>query len=169
MKRKRFLISFVLSLLNGLNAESNPPKSDSFGRVTPECDEMYGWKSFGQNCYKIFGSGMYDKKAWYIASETCIINGGNLTSIHSQAEDEFVASMFEGVYHEGGGWMGLYRDDHNNFKWVDGSTYDYNNWDEAHDEPDGQGCANYEGRYDYKWWETPCDHIHSFCCKKPAY
>jgi hypothetical protein len=66
--------------------------------------------------------------------------GGNLVTINDQAEQEWLVKTF-GI---GNLWIG-YTDEQteNSFKWVDGSTSNYTNW-ESSGQPD-----NYQGIEDY--------------------
>ena len=59
--------------------------------------------------------------------------GGNLTSIHSGEENDFVKSL---AYYSDNTWIGGSDARHEgNWEWTDGSTWDYEYW--LSDQPDG--------------------------------
>ncbi|XP_053703851.1 galactose-specific lectin nattectin-like [Synchiropus splendidus] len=48
-----------------------------------------GWSQLGCNCFRYFGSQM----SWADAEHHCIGQGGNLASIHSDAEHQFIRGL----------------------------------------------------------------------------
>jgi hypothetical protein len=48
-----------------------------------------GWKEFGGHCYKLFS----DRLWWEAAENYCQDLGGHLTSVHSQAENDFLQDL----------------------------------------------------------------------------
>lgn len=47
------------------------------------------WQSFQSNCYRLVG----EKKSWQDAKKTCLRSGGDLVSIHTLSELEFVTKQ----------------------------------------------------------------------------
>jgi len=88
-------------------------------------------------------AGEFDNGYYYIsknesyandAIQECEYSNGNLVSISSQQENDFVSSLVPGVQF----WIGLTDEgSEGNFEWVDGSVYDYQNW--APTEPSNSG------------------------------
>ncbi|RWS18360.1 hypothetical protein B4U80_12515, partial [Leptotrombidium deliense] len=87
-----------------------------------------GWKWFGNKCYFVSGMKSTQKKA----GEICSKMNGDLVSIHSKTENDFVQSMLGRVdlqehYRY---WLGAERvgNDQFQFQWSDGSTFKYSHW-----------------------------------------
>uniref|UniRef100_A0A914Q700 C-type lectin domain-containing protein n=1 Tax=Panagrolaimus davidi TaxID=227884 RepID=A0A914Q700_9BILA len=77
-------------------------------------------------CYIVLGG-----EFWQDAEQRCVISGGHLVSIHSLEEDLYVTHLVSGAPAHGlyGVWIGLYTEDSNrNWKWTDGTPFDYHNW-----------------------------------------
>lgn len=49
------------------------------------------WQSFQSNCYRLVG----EKKSWQDAKKTCLRSGGDLVSIHTLSELEFVTKQIK--------------------------------------------------------------------------
>ena len=75
-----------------------------------------------------------------------------MVSIHSEPEHQFVLGL-----NAEGAWIGSRRDlgDRNNWVWLDGTSWDYDNW--LSGEPNDQGGAeNCILMYNSLWVDTPC-------------
>jgi len=130
------------------------------------CDEMNGWLEFENYCYKAvepeYGP------TWHEANDICKELDANLASIHSDEENNFILSITSGFHF--GVWIGLHWDD-NEFKYTDGSAYDYSNWYPG--EPDENACVGFrhsDGLWngfqddaDCNFWEA------DYVCKKPKH
>lgn len=57
---------------------------DSWSEVKVDCEPS--WQPFQSNCYRLVG----EKKSWQEAKKTCLRSGGDLVSIHTLSELEFV-------------------------------------------------------------------------------
>ncbi|KAK1879694.1 Lactose-binding lectin l-2 [Dissostichus eleginoides] len=112
------------------------------------------WTSFDGRCYKYIGT----QATWARAELQCVSQGGNLVSIHSRAEEDFVKLLIKlSDPAEGITWIGL-SDIYEQGRWVwsDGCAAKYFFWKQG--EPNNQGgnehCVfnNWSG----KWNDTPC-------------
>ena len=121
-----------------------------------------GWSKFRNACYKYIN----ELKTWNDAERTCTEFGAHLTSIHSQEEADFTASL-PGSSKPRVAWIGGDRSG-NVGKWIDGTKFDFRNW--KHLEPNNLGgnekCIETFIASDNKWNDIPCNIPHSFLCKK---
>uniref|UniRef100_A0A2K5PV31 Fc epsilon receptor II n=1 Tax=Cebus imitator TaxID=2715852 RepID=A0A2K5PV31_CEBIM len=120
----------------------------SRGFVCNACPE--NWVSFQQKCY-YFGKGT---KQWVHARYACEDMEGQLVSIHSHEEQDF---LIKHASHTGS-WIGLRNLDlKGEFIWMDGTPVDYSNW--APEEPtnrnQGEDCVMMRGSGD--WNDIYCD------------
>jgi hypothetical protein len=76
---------------------ADPTTDHGTAGTTPSQRCPNGWQEFGSHCY-LYGS---QWKNWTMAYSDCIMEGGNLASIHSKAENDFVSNQFENT-----GWIG---------------------------------------------------------------
>uniref|UniRef100_A0A8C9ZTB6 C-type lectin domain-containing protein n=1 Tax=Sander lucioperca TaxID=283035 RepID=A0A8C9ZTB6_SANLU len=85
------------------------------------------WFSFNGRCYKYVAT----RLTWADAELHCVSQGGNLVSIHSLEEENFIKSLIKNFDHaQGFTWIGL-SDIHkegNTWFWSDGSVVDYSFW-----------------------------------------
>lgn len=56
----------------------------------PQCDLASGWSPYGSNCYKLKAKTM---KSWSQARRDCVQEGGDLVSITSAAEEQYVTGI----------------------------------------------------------------------------
>lgn len=56
----------------------------------PQCDLANGWSPYGSNCYKLKADTM---KSWSQARHDCVQEGGDLVSITSAAEEQYVTGI----------------------------------------------------------------------------
>lgn len=135
-----------------------------------------GWSYFSQtrSCYRTLKNGY-----WYTAEEDCQAAGAHLTSIHSQAENEFVMQISkEGFVANDASqpYIGLHRPN-GTWIWTDGSVSNYTNWHPGRPRTSPYDCA-YVFADDYasnggwlsSWESGSCYDVHrAFVCKKPAF
>eukprot|EP00092_Neocalanus_flemingeri_P061228 GFUD01073572.1.p1 GENE.GFUD01073572.1~~GFUD01073572.1.p1 ORF type:complete len:203 (+),score=49.89 GFUD01073572.1:174-782(+) len=92
------------------------------------------WTMFKQSCYKL----VIDYTGIEVCREDCKKEGGDLASIHSKEENDFIISFLEERPIRGGqkdAWIaGSITEIDGQFSWLDGSDWDFENWDEG--EPD---------------------------------
>ena len=139
-------------------------------------DSGEGWiqgsADFENYCYKILGAEVYDDPqyiSFYQCKQDCNKLGGELASIHSEAENSLIYENLAGMYPPRKTLTGL-KDD----KWLDGTYFDFNKWYSA--PKTFWDCAFIGGYiYDDHWgpfWTTgDCfnDEIKFDCaCKKSA-
>lgn len=92
------------------------------------------WFQFGGSEYAITS----EPNSWYGARAEAQFNGGDLASLGSAAEEDFIQATFAGFNF----WIG-YTDElvENSFGWTDGSPVTYTNW--APGEPNNLGNEDY--------------------------
>ncbi|KAM9750928.1 galactose-specific lectin nattectin-like [Menidia menidia] len=125
-----------------------------------------GWTQFGSRCF-IFH---YTSKTWIDAENHCLSIGGNLASIHSAEENNFLSDLIlrvTGRRHVT--WIG--GSDavaEKTWLWSDGSQADYFNW--FKEQPNNYGGKEHcleiylGGTF---WNDRPCDvKTHFLCAKK---
>nr|XP_032645319.1 C-type lectin domain family 4 member F-like isoform X1 [Chelonoidis abingdonii] len=75
-----------------------------------------GWRFYGGNFY-YFSQG---RKSWEEAERFCVSQDSHLTSVSSQAEQEFLTKESKGQHY----WIGLIdRETEGSWRWVDGTEY----------------------------------------------
>ncbi|XP_037360593.1 low affinity immunoglobulin epsilon Fc receptor [Talpa occidentalis] len=122
----------------------------SSGSLCDSCPER--WVYFQRKCY-YFGEGA---KRWFQARIECRNLQGQLVSIHSQEEQDFLtrhASRTES-------WIGLRDlDVEGEFVWMDGTTPDYSNWRPGEPNNGGQGenCVMMQGSG--QWNDAYCRNL----------
>ncbi|CAJ0601813.1 unnamed protein product [Cylicocyclus nassatus] len=151
--------ALVFALLSMAEAFLYPNSSEQISRSLDQSPNLFylnhssaaqqgycgvGWTYFDETdaCYKNFFWANFDD-----AERRCRYSGGHLTSIHSYAENSFVAELAKmgiklstDAY---GTWIGLVRSDYlkkssaKNWVWMDGTKVDYLAWSPT--EPDDYG------------------------------
>ncbi|XP_038077198.1 lymphocyte antigen 75-like [Patiria miniata] len=125
-----------------------------------------GWSPYGSNCYYFQPEGQ-NLVEWPVADFDCVSMGGQLASIHSKPENEFVRSNTKRTESM---WIGLYRSDAGGFSWEDGTGVDFVNW--AQDEPSWQWDGEHENCVELyldrgEWNDLDCKFLKSYVCKMP--
>jgi len=153
------------------------------------CDE--GWEAYGDNCYYLEtekkGSNMGNEwYTWIDARAACVrMGGGDLATIHDEAENDFIASRLVAAALPATSWVTLWIGLRrvgvaNTFEWVDGRDEQgyYENWGRF--PGGGREPNNYGGSQDracmvYNWYggAGTWDDIsksgrQTFVCKKEA-
>eukprot|EP00928_Gymnodinium_smaydae_P044926 TRINITY_DN29995_c0_g1_i1.p1 TRINITY_DN29995_c0_g1~~TRINITY_DN29995_c0_g1_i1.p1 ORF type:complete len:307 (-),score=69.51 TRINITY_DN29995_c0_g1_i1:77-997(-) len=122
------------------------------------CDE--GWSQWDAFCYKYY----WEMKTWPEAEELCRQRGAHLVSIHSQAENRFVAVLQHGLK----GWIGytdIDKDTH--YEWSDNTQDDFTNF--------AKNCTGRENDPDCKpeevqqqWYSSSGASTSPYTCKRNA-
>ena len=80
------------------------------------------WQALESSCYKVMGMfGNSQTFGWLKALRVCLGLGGNLVSITSEKEKEFVHDLSSSTIRNHAAWIGLIYD--SQWKWIDGSSF----------------------------------------------
>ncbi|NXJ85344.1 MRC2 protein, partial [Trogon melanurus] len=145
------------------NATADPFLTDSWSEVKVDCEPS--WQPFQSNCYRL----VREKKSWQEAKKTCLRSGGDLVSIHTLSELEFVTKQIKQDVEEL--WIGL--NDlklQMNFEWSDGTPVRFTYWHPF--EPNNfrdslEDCVTIWGP-EGRWNDSPCNQSLPSICKKPG-
>ncbi|XP_028447977.1 ladderlectin-like isoform X2 [Perca flavescens] len=125
------------------------------------------WTQFGSRCFAFY----IQRKTWIDAETFCISAGGNLASIHSDAEHGFLkAFIFQVTGAHTTSWIGGFDAvKEGTWMWTDGSKFNYKSWGPG--EPNGIGhenCLTMNWRENWNDW--PCStNQASYVCSKNLY
>uniref|UniRef100_A0A4Q8K438 U90-Liphistoxin-Lth1b_1 n=1 Tax=Liphistius thaleban TaxID=1905330 RepID=A0A4Q8K438_9ARAC len=102
-------------------------QSDKRNSSAIECPD--GWLGFGSKCYAAYGEKSSGQLSWTAAASVCRDRyGGNLASIHSKEEQDFLVKNFLTIP-DLSAWTGLHdRKLKNVYEWDDHSSLDYTYW-----------------------------------------
>lgn len=64
----------------------------SLANPGPQCDLNNGWRPHGSNCYKLNAE---TRKSWTEARADCVLQGGDLVSITSAEEEQYVTATLD--------------------------------------------------------------------------
>jgi len=158
------------SVNNGIASQAYQTSANSInfeGKVF-KCDDAAGWKAWKDHCYYYSPKGV--KRTWYEARQECIDMGGDLASINTKGENDFVESVIWQGHREDledvDVWIGLNDlDKYNYYQWVDGSPVSYTKW--SFNEPDGGDpqCVKFI-RLEGYWSDKKCTQQLPYMCKK---
>uniref|UniRef100_UPI003D30D83F Mannose receptor C type 2 n=1 Tax=Bos taurus TaxID=9913 RepID=UPI003D30D83F len=126
-----------------------------------ECEPS--WQPFQGHCYRL----QAEKRSWQESKKMCLRGGGDLLSIHSMAELEFITKQIKQEVEEL--WIGL--NDlklQMNFEWSDGSLVSFTHWHPF--EPNNfrdslEDCVTIWGP-EGRWNDSPCNQSLPSICKK---
>ncbi|XP_067686863.1 macrophage mannose receptor 1-like [Haliotis asinina] len=124
-----------------------------------------GWKPYLNSCYLVVKT----EVTWQAARTACRAAGGDLTSVASKIENQFINSQIQKGFNDGV-WIGFNAlKNVNSFVWTNGDPNQYTNW--ARNEPN-----NYQGHQENcvlmysngaQWNDDACDSNHGYVCKAP--
>ncbi|XP_039397302.1 C-type lectin domain family 4 member K-like isoform X2 [Mauremys reevesii] len=142
--------------------------------VQGRCSDMLkklprGWRFYGGNLY-YFSKG---KKSWDKAEQFCMSWNSHLTSVSSQAEQEFLSSETQGEAH----WIGLTNQEtESSWRWADGTEYraDASRGFWAENEPNnhdpekdgGEDCVHTDPENRNLWNDYNCTEPFRWICKQ---
>ncbi|XP_071511250.1 macrophage mannose receptor 1-like [Diadema antillarum] len=139
-----------------------PPPVEEHPGYCPE-----GLEEFDAYCYYFPPDNVFFE--WYSARYECQRLGGDLASIHSKAENEFIREIIQSRFGFRDVWIGLTRSEDGGFMNTDNTPVDYVNW--ANGEPSGdwrgssEDCVEmYTNNYG-TWNNADCFSQASFLCK----
>ncbi|XP_072020013.1 LOW QUALITY PROTEIN: uncharacterized protein [Amphiura filiformis] len=125
-----------------------------------------GWTKWGTACYYIEET--IELGTWDDAQYACNTNrGSNLVSVHSQGENNFLQERASSVWARANVWLGMDRDDNQQFEWTDQSTVNYVNWNT--NEPNGapaENCVEFNSETG-TWGDEDCTDFAYYICKLP--
>ncbi|XP_039398000.1 C-type lectin domain family 4 member F-like [Mauremys reevesii] len=128
-----------------------------------------GWTFFSGNFYYL----SHEKKPWDEAERFCVSQDSHLTSVSSQAEQEFLSNETKGQDH----WIGLTdRETEGSWRWADGTEYRADAsrgfWEENQPDNWDQGTGGREDcveirTMELKWWnDANCTLPSRWICKQ---
>uniref|UniRef100_A0A4W4GDP0 C-type lectin domain-containing protein n=1 Tax=Electrophorus electricus TaxID=8005 RepID=A0A4W4GDP0_ELEEL len=127
-----------------------------------------GWWPYGSHCYMVYNG--KEGFSWHEARYRCqLIRGGDLASVHSRAEAEFIRNINYTKYHNV--WLGLTRDDFtqtDGWGWTDMTALSFTNWapgepNEAIHDMGREDCV--EMYVDGAWNDNNCLQKRGFVCR----
>ncbi|CAM4670188.1 unnamed protein product [Lepidochelys kempii] len=124
-----------------------------------------GWRFYGGNFYYF----SQEKKPWDEAERFCVSQDSHLTSVSSQAEQEFLSSESKGESH----WIGLTdRGTEGSSRWVDGTEFRADAsrgfWEENQPDNWHQGTGGREDCVEIRprWNDANCTLLSRWICKQ---
>ncbi|XP_077993134.1 macrophage mannose receptor 1-like [Glandiceps talaboti] len=136
--------------------------------ISSNCGNDLSWVySIGACYYFSSGREVEARKGWDDARDFCLSHAGDLASIHSGLEQEFIFSHLRDI-RTYTAWIGLRESTaYGTHLWSDGTPVDYVYWDE--DQPDdaygAEQCVELLGT-DGEWNDQNCGERYWFVCKK---
>nr|XP_040053507.1 macrophage mannose receptor 1 [Gasterosteus aculeatus aculeatus] len=145
----------------------------------PRCDLANGWTQHASDCYKLKAAG---RRSWAAARSDCVQEGGDLVSVTSAEEEQFVTGAMDASWIDL--WIGLstlkcnkiscqVEATNTQYAWSDALHVGYTNWAEG--EPSGSdtqagACAAIvkdpsDGFG--KWRSHLCRYERPYMCKRP--
>lgn len=138
---------------------SKPEEDCSAFSLVRTCSEAQlcpeGWVRFSTRCYLPIA-----QRATYSEAErACRAHGGDVASIHSQAENDFVA----GLVSDKQPWLGLQLNQLSEFEWQDRSPLLYLNWADGSPREEPETCVSINENG--KWVDEACTDTRQYVCK----
>ncbi|XP_072561040.1 lactose-binding lectin l-2-like [Paramormyrops kingsleyae] len=127
-----------------------------------------GWINFKNRCFKYIAVG----KTWIDSELNCLSSGGNLASIHSEEEFQFIKALIKSRDSaENPTWIGLTDSSkEGTWLWTDGSKVDFTKWNsgEPNNVNGGENCVhtNWSGKGEKGWNDIACNSFYAFVCAR---
>ncbi|XP_051980247.1 ladderlectin-like [Xyrauchen texanus] len=121
----------------------------------------FGWKPFGVQCYKHFPQ----EVNWATAEKNCQSVGGNLASVQSKLDNDFLLSLVPGSSRA---WIGGHDGEvDGQWMWTDGSVFEFTHW--GPNEPNTynnipENCLEISRDSEQRWNDELCSASMSFIC-----
>ncbi|XP_023930741.1 macrophage mannose receptor 1-like [Lingula anatina] len=132
-----------------------------------QCPTKYGWREYGNYCYKTESFYGRSKKTWSQAREYCIAIGGDLASFHSEDQMRNATSISASSRYTDLYWIGLSKPTKSsNYVWSDNSALDYTNWKagEPNDHNGREQCVEID-KYGGEWNDVNCNARRDVMCQ----
>ena len=103
---------------------------------------------------------------WLDAQSSCAIWGGDLTSITTERENNFLNTIITSSV--GNCWIGLNdRDVEGTYTWIDGTALSYTNWTSTPSDDTNSNCVQVNNAGNGVWESVSCDtSLDAFLCKR---
>ena len=103
---------------------------------------------------------------WLDAQSSCAIWGGDLTSIITERENNYLNTIITSSV--GNCWIGLNdRDVEGTYTWIDGTTVSYTNWTSTAPTIANSNCVQINNAGNGMWESVSCDvTLNAFLCKR---
>jgi len=131
---------------------------ESPATATALCDES--WHHYNGSCYKHFRFAMN----WTAAKSHCESHAAHLATIGDRKENEFVTNINSDREHTTFLWIGLRKDQENQFAWIDTTHYSFVNW--ADGQPSDEADCVWVSPVTKKWYNNYCRNKDHFVCEK---
>ena len=123
------------------------------------------WKfNYNGNDYFMTYSYNEDHYTWYESREQCMKDGGDLATIETVEEDNWIKTKYPGASVPL--WIGLNKLS-GKWTWADGKTSDIDRWSSGHPKDDLY-CAYRSSYYTTTWYSANCGYGKGFMCKRPS-
>ena len=105
---------------------------------------------------------------WLDAQSSCAIWGGDLTSITTERENNYLNTLISSSV--GNCWIGLNdRDVEGTYTWIDGTTVSYTNWTVTPPNVTNSDCVQINNAGDGMWDPVSCDiTLNVILCKRDS-
>uniref|UniRef100_A0A8C4SM36 C-type lectin domain-containing protein n=1 Tax=Erpetoichthys calabaricus TaxID=27687 RepID=A0A8C4SM36_ERPCA len=134
------------------------------------CDKANGWDNFGSSCYKVKDN----TKTWLSSRRDCINEGGDLVSIESPSENQYVSSkmaLASGDFWIGYSTLGFFGRTWLIMHWSDNSPVSYTNWgpNEPNNHLGRENCVEMgiTANGSSYWNDLNCDAMRDWICQIP--
>ena len=104
---------------------------------------------------------------WLDAQSSCAIWGGDLTSITTERENNYLNTLITSVSNC---WIGLNdRDVEGMYTWIDGTTVSYTNWTSTPSDNTNSNCVQINDTGNGMWESVSCGiTLNAFLCKRDS-
>ncbi|KAM3596019.1 uncharacterized protein V6R79_007050 [Siganus canaliculatus] len=156
-------IMILLLFLLGLALGAEPPSDDQEVELQNGCCPLF-WFGFNGRCYSYVARHL----TWADAERNCVSQGGNLVSIHSLEEQNFVTNLIKNFDStQSWTWIGL-SDLHRESRWMwsDGCAVNFQFWSPG--QPDNAHKKEHCGHGNFgsllKWNDHQCSRTFPSVC-----
>ena len=135
--------------------EQTPPVEAQVAAVESSCP--LDWYTYGSRCFKFVSI----PQSWADSEQHCLALGGNLASVHSPLEYQFMQALTKDTNgHLPDTWLGGFDAVKEGlWMWSDGSRFSYTNWntDEPNNAGGGEDCLQMNAASEKLWFDVPCE------------